>query len=269
MNTPPAPKSLAPDDGLQRRWNWRPKVRWFAAEYLIVVLGVLTAVALNAWWEGRQDTATEAAYLHQIAADLDTTVALMENLDDELASSERAADRLFESFRAPEPLPADSILVWVSVASALSEAQPGLGTAEALVATGDLALIRDESLRTAIPAYLERQRSLLVWQAKILDLTVDAINAIIRQVDLVEADAAQVASGGLLVIPRPGVYGPSSVMTSPSPFPLNARRFQRDREAYTDAYRLGLAKIQARSVRHQMAEAAHDLRRRVEAELNR
>ncbi len=28
--------------------DWRPKVRWFAAEYLIVVLGVLTAVALNA-----------------------------------------------------------------------------------------------------------------------------------------------------------------------------------------------------------------------------
>jgi hypothetical protein len=43
VDPPPAPYDSP------KRWDWRPKARWFAAEYLIVVLGVLTAVALNAW----------------------------------------------------------------------------------------------------------------------------------------------------------------------------------------------------------------------------
>lgn len=262
-------ETIPPVRALPRRWGWRPKLRWFAAEYLIVVLGVLTAVGINAWWQGRQDAASEDAYLRQIAADLDATVDLLAQTGDELAPSERAADRLFESFRTAEPLPADSILVLVSVATILHHVNPVLSTIEALVATGDLSLIRDDSLRTALPAYLEQQRTLLAWQAKVLDLTVNAIIAISRHVDLAEADAEQVAAGGRLLVPRPGVYGPDSVTTSASPFPFDAGRFRSDPDAYHNAYNLGLAKIQAWNVREQMANAARDLHRQVEATIDR
>jgi len=49
-----------------RRWDWRPKFRWFAAEYLIVVLGVLTALGMNAWWQDRQDHRMETETLREI-----------------------------------------------------------------------------------------------------------------------------------------------------------------------------------------------------------
>ena len=52
--------STTPNSELQRKkWEWRPKVRWFAAEYLIVVLGVLTAVGINAWWNEQERAAEE------------------------------------------------------------------------------------------------------------------------------------------------------------------------------------------------------------------
>ena len=245
------------------------KVRWFAAEYLIVVFGVLTAVGINAWWQGRQDAATELNYLRQLASDLESTAALLVEVDATLAPSERAAARLFDGFRSRAPVPSDSILVWVSVATVVQTADPVLGTAEALVATGDLALLRDDSLRTAIPAYLEQQRTGLGWQALIMTRSVDALLAVQRHVDLLEADAAQVAAGGRLLVPRPGVLASDSVVTSASPFAFDADRFLADREAYNAVYTLGLTKIQARSIRAGLALNAQNLRRRVDAELNR
>ena len=40
-----------------------PKLRWFAAEYLIVVVGVLTAFGLSARLQSQQDAAKEREYL--------------------------------------------------------------------------------------------------------------------------------------------------------------------------------------------------------------
>lgn len=65
------------------------------------------------------------------------------------------------------------------------------------------------------------------------------------------------------------MYGPDSVTTSASPFPFDAGRFRSDPDAYHNAYQLGLAKIQARNVREQMANAARDLHRQVEATIDR
>lgn len=59
-----------------RRWDWRPKVRWFAAEILIVVVGVLIALAINAWWSRVQDRKVEAQSLREVRA------ALVNDLDD-------------------------------------------------------------------------------------------------------------------------------------------------------------------------------------------
>ena len=251
-----------------RRWDWRPRVRWFAAEYLVVVLGVLTAVGINAWWQGRQDAATEAAYLRQIVQDLDATVAVMDGLDASLAPAEQAGDLLFESFRRTDALPADSVLVLVSAASRISDARPTLGTIEAPVSTGDLALIRDDSLRASIPAYLEQQRTWLDRQAVLFNRAVDNFEALQPHVDVSEADAAMVASGGSLQIPRPGMRGPDSVTASRSPFPFDAERFRRDPDAYDTVVWMVYMQMQSRGVRRQMASTARDLRQRIKTVQN-
>ena len=41
-------ESLPPPASTPKRWDWRPQLRWFGAEFLVVVTGVLGALALNA-----------------------------------------------------------------------------------------------------------------------------------------------------------------------------------------------------------------------------
>ncbi|PAP75443.1 hypothetical protein [Rubrivirga marina] len=77
MSDAPTPPPLAtpPPAPRPRRWDWRPKVRWFAAEYLIVVLGVLTAVGINAWWGDRQQAQEERRLLTALLAEADANEA--------------------------------------------------------------------------------------------------------------------------------------------------------------------------------------------------
>lgn len=52
------------------RGAWRPGIRWFAAEFAVVVSGILVAIALQSWWNARQDRVTENALLTEMLADL-------------------------------------------------------------------------------------------------------------------------------------------------------------------------------------------------------
>lgn len=52
------------------RWH---RLRWFLSEFLVIVAGVLVALAVNAWWQGRQDRQVEIAYLQQLQLDLDAS----------------------------------------------------------------------------------------------------------------------------------------------------------------------------------------------------
>jgi len=49
---------------------WRPRLRWFAAEYAVVVAGVLTALATTNWNDGRLTRQSELALLRQIRSEL-------------------------------------------------------------------------------------------------------------------------------------------------------------------------------------------------------
>jgi hypothetical protein len=155
--TDPAPPTPTP-----RRWDWRPKARWFAAEYLIVVLGVLTAVALNAWWGDRQSAAQEHVYLGQLAADLASTADRLEGSRGAMRRSMEASSKLLVAFNAPDRADPDSVVAWA--AAVVWNDRPGLalGVARALVST-DLSLVRDDSVRTAIfqlLTYAERNASM-------------------------------------------------------------------------------------------------------------
>ena len=155
----PAAEAPAP-----RRWwrppalDWRAKARWFGAEYLIVVLGVLTAVGINAWWSDRQDRAREDVYLRQLAVDLRETERAADEVDAQMDLLERAPRRLAQAYYLEDLPPRDSLATWGLYFLTYRTLRPVLGTAEALVSTGDLALVRDDSLRIAISAYLTGTR---------------------------------------------------------------------------------------------------------------
>jgi len=143
------------DQPVARRWRFRltrdSLLGRFLFEFVVVVAGVLVALALNAWFQDRQDAKTEAGYLARLSGDLDRTIA-------DLTTFTAFETRQLE----------DATLVQRSIArlpptedtEKLSEAMSHLVTRQTmvlknstyldLVNTGHLSLIHDAALRDAI-----------------------------------------------------------------------------------------------------------------------
>ena len=164
----PAPTDPTPTTAPSRRpWTILGRLskavreqNWFAValELAIVVLGVVIGFQVTSWGQEQANQDKEQTYLRQLSRDLAETERLADDLARKMVPLERAPRRLAQAHFLPEPPPRDSVVAWTSVAPAYWEISPVLGTAEALVSTGDIGLIRDDSLRIAITAYLEKAR---------------------------------------------------------------------------------------------------------------
>lgn len=128
---------------------------WFAVvlEVCIVVLGVVIGFQVTAWGQARGDRAQEQVYLRQLAADLRESETALEEALVHNEQTKTRFDSLDAAFMAASP-PADSTLD--RLARVL--VQPAIltmGSARALVETGDLTLIRDDSLRAAVVGLID------------------------------------------------------------------------------------------------------------------
>lgn len=260
-------ENAAPPDPAPRGWDWRRGARWFGAEFLVVVTGVLVALAVGAWWQGRQDAGTETAYLRQLVADLRETEQAADQADAFLAPVDRAGSLLWLAFYESTPPARDSLLAWAERSMWTSSVRPVVGTAEALVATGDLALVRDDSLRTAITAYLERTRGRLYDHEQFDRVWATAERGMRRRIDPTESALRHyettVLDGFLAEM---GV--PEADLTDlEPPFPFDPGAFLSSPEALGDVFEMANAKRNLLTVRRAMREDASALREQVEAEL--
>ena len=245
--------------------EWRGRLRWFAAEFLVVVTGVLVALGLQAFYERSQDRRRETAYLQQLAAELRATEATMITADSFTASGDRAGVMLLRAYRAPSP--PDSILVWLNGVGRFSFHLPVTGTAEALVSSGDLRLIENDSLRGAITSYVGNLRPILqtlrdateTWQRSIYDLG--------GIVDLNEA--AVLIPERASVKLRDSTYTPLPPAPARPGFGIDTDQLLSNRSAYAALDRMNSAKYIAHLMRTRITEEARTLRIRVEAELAR
>lgn len=155
-DTPTTLASVAPP--APRRWDWRPKLRWFAAESLVVVTGVLLALALNAWWGARQDAAGETNYLALISRDLGQMITELEELQ---TFEERQLEDGFAAYRAlsNQDRSAEARVLVSDVMANLTVRRTMRLTNPAyqdLLSTGNLGLIRNRALRDEMVAFYER-----------------------------------------------------------------------------------------------------------------
>lgn len=137
---------------MPRRWDWRPKVRWFVAEIVVVVAGVLIALALNAWWGDRQKTLDTRALRGEIRADVEQT---REVLARDFETSREAA-RKARAILAEMATPAadrDSVLATVGSVFVLKKWEPANDTYAEALGSGRLNLITDPGLRLALSRY--------------------------------------------------------------------------------------------------------------------
>jgi hypothetical protein len=119
------------------------KTSRLVGELAVVFLGVLIALAVDAWWAGVQSRAELRGYLEGVAVDLEST---LESLDD-LIAMERARQNELEStialLASDEPIP-DTV-----VFAGLQSSAPvlPLRTLNALLDNTDLTLLRPELRR--------------------------------------------------------------------------------------------------------------------------
>ncbi len=144
-------------------------IQWsrLIAEGAVIVVSILFAFAVDAWWDARQERVREETYIRQLVAELEGTLENNANFGERADAIDWAAARLVQSYYEATPPPRDSVAHWLSL-DMYFVVQPQLGTLEMLIATGDLALIRNDSLRTRIPNYLTAMNAFEAFEADAL-----------------------------------------------------------------------------------------------------
>jgi hypothetical protein len=139
------------------RWDWKPKLRWFAAEIAVVVAGVLIALALNSWWQARQAAAGEESYLAFVSRDLGNTIDDIEELRVYEAYQIQGGLDAYRAISAQGRSPEQMAVVSDGILRLTSRRTLSLtnATYQDLLSTGNLQLIRNRELRDQIVAYHE------------------------------------------------------------------------------------------------------------------
>jgi hypothetical protein len=122
------------------------------AEFLLIVLGVLVALAIDSWNASRFDRAVEADYLGRIYQDL---AATRQSIEDMLALRDAVAEHgsaVLAVLEGDAPFPSDTLGFLASLYTATRADEPRIVdfAFRDLVSTGNLRLVRDPDLRAAL-----------------------------------------------------------------------------------------------------------------------
>jgi hypothetical protein len=189
-----------------------------AIEGLVIVVSILMAFGIEAWWASAQDREREVAYLEQLESDLEGTLRNNARFSALAEVSEAATAKLFRSYYEASPLDPDSLEAWWSELGGWV-VQPRLGTVQALVATGDLELIRDDSLRVAISSYLTTMIAFDGFEARGSEVAQERREELTRFVDPVALQIGSLSMAQRDSIVRGDVW---------SPFPIGQLRDLQD-----------------------------------------
>ena len=236
-------------------------------EVAIVVLGVVIGFQVTAWGQARTNQAREHAYLHQLAADLRETAADITRMDSYVRPSEEAGAMLHRAFYRPEPLSRDSLLSLLAFTTSYLQTRPVVGTAQALVGSGDLSLIRNDSLRSAITAYLETVDNQVSRQTQLHSRRADALMALNRGRGASEEVLALLPEAAIDSLARTDPLFPIPPQPRRQPFPLDAAMFLSDPTMLDAVYTIWLTDTSLRSSRQQLREESVSLLDHVEANL--
>ena len=153
------------------------------AEGLVIVVSILLAFAIDAWWDSSQERSKEIAYLEQLEDDLENTLENNARFGSAAEATDRAVASLVQAYYQAEPAPVDSVSAWWG-RMGWAVVQPTLGTVEALVSTGDLTVIRDDELRAYLPNYLKSMMAFEDFEADGAQRYQEAFRGLRRRVDL-------------------------------------------------------------------------------------
>ena len=132
-------------------------LKWLLLEGAAIVFSILLAFWIDAWWQNRSDRIRVEEYLSQIRAD---TQANQQRLTEALQlekAQHGAVQEILAALRSPVPMTLQSAKAWTHVEPGFPwYSDPRLldGAITALVATGDINLVRNPRVKTSLINYL-------------------------------------------------------------------------------------------------------------------
>lgn len=214
------------------------------------------ALGATSWWEGFQSAEREATYLEQLLADLNQTKELVTRAEEDMRDGDATAAALVRSFHEAEPPSSDSLHRWVIAAMGWGESpRMVVATAQALVSTGDLTLIRSDSVRVGIVSYLEEARLHQTTHQSDFEFYRRALLQVLDGIDYVHAVSE---TGSTPWSP----VGPLRV-----PFPTDVEALLEDRRVYNGAMGMSVMQNNEADRRSEMESEADELLGLVEAYL--
>ena len=139
-------------------------LRWVLGETLIVVVGVLIALAVDNWREERREERTEEQYLSSLLEDLDSDFAELDRAGGQARTAAAAARTVLAVLGGQtRSISGGSLALSVEHAGFLYFPAYFPYTFDELVSTGNLRIIRDPELRRKIAAYYNLIESEKQW----------------------------------------------------------------------------------------------------------
>jgi len=135
------------------------RVTSFASEFAVIVVGVLAALSVDSWRENQIDRGLERRYLEQIVADSQENLRLLAEAKALEQRHMEVAESLWLAAQRNVLPSADSVGAWLGRRDGswwYSDPRLRDGTITALAQTGDFALIRDATIRSAILGYVSQ-----------------------------------------------------------------------------------------------------------------
>ena len=158
-----------------------------AAEFAVIVIGVLTALAVDQWRESAEEHALRDEYLAGLAEDIGDELTYLDYVADLSRARVRAADRILLflghpagasdstlGYVAPTGFDPDSVVWDLSEAASMQFFVPEAVVWEDLMATGNLRLIDDPDVRRRVSRYYTQIR----YQTRDLDQLHDRFAAL-------------------------------------------------------------------------------------------
>ena len=135
-------------------------LKYAIGEIVLVMIGILLALQVNEWNNEKNRNKAEKAIIEQLKIELVTSKIQLEKLIESQEESAEASAIICHSFWKNK-IPHDSIIDYMRRPLGNTVYSPVLGTAKSLINSGNLSLIKSNTLKNAITVYVERVESSL------------------------------------------------------------------------------------------------------------
>jgi len=131
--------------------------KYAIGEIVLVVVGILIALQINNWNQNRLNQNLESQYYKRLLEDVREEKVILQstiNYSHQVIGHAESAIAVYENFPSANPNPVDN-LIDIYQASQLQDANSAASTYKELIASGQINLIQNDSLKTALIRYYE------------------------------------------------------------------------------------------------------------------